>query len=163
MKFLQELILLIFYPRKRNPVRYQLTPAQQRKVMQGCSELNSLIQEVHDNLSDIRNAGSATIHLTKQTHKNNIEGRKSLQQQQQEYERINNELKQISETMRAVRENVARSSQKTIASYNGLKTLQSKVMNLSATESIEEEESKSAEVVQFPVARTKLDTPSRQL
>lgn len=148
MKFLQDLILAILLPRKsRVPVKFKLTKAQQRKVLKDCYELNSLIQEVHGNLSDIRHAGKTTTQLTKQSHKTSLKGRQSLIAQQKECERINQELKKISEDMRAVRENVAITSQKTIYSYNGLKNLQCNVLSTPVVESSQEATEKSAEII----------------
>ena len=133
MKVLCELIVAILMPRRASrPVRFELSKAQQKHVLKQCRELNLLIQEVHDNLSDIRAAGSATSRLTKETHANKLRGSKKLRQQQAECERINDELKKVSEEMRAVRKNVALASQKTILTVNKVKHLEDKVTHMSA-------------------------------
>ena len=139
MKFLQDLIIAYLLPHKaRQPVRFKLTAAQQQQVVEQCEELNSLIQEVHENLSDIRRAGSVTSQLTKKTQEHNIRGRNTLKQQQLECERINDGLRKISEEMRAVRRNVSISSQKTYLTHNRLKTLESKVDQVATQPSSEQ-------------------------
>lgn len=136
MKFFQELVIAIFMPRKPvKTVRFNLSQAQQSRVVRQCQEINSMIQEVHENLSSIRQAGTTTIQLTKETHANNIKGRNTLRQQQKECERINSELKKISEDMRAVRENIKASSQKAFLTANRMKQLEDKVVTVTQTSS----------------------------
>lgn len=156
MKFLQQLIFAIFLPRKkRQPVRFQLSKDQQRKVVQDCQEINLLIREIHGNLADIRAAGKATSKLTKRSHDTNVAGRKNLQQQKLECERINGELKKIADDMRAVRENVALTSQKAYRSLNQAKLLESKVVNITAQSNVKDQDEvvEQADVIQFPAAK----------
>ena len=133
MKFLQDLIIAIFLPRKTTrSVHFRLSKAQQNRVVRQCQEINSMIQEVHDNLSDIRRAGTTTSRLAKETHAKHLKGRNSLRRQQKECERINGELKKISDDMRAVRENIAMASQKTFLTVNRARELDKTVLAMSS-------------------------------
>lgn len=125
-------MIAIFLPRKNTPsVQYRLSAAQQHRVMRQCEEINALIQQVHVNLSDIRRAGSATSRLARETHHKQLQGRKSLRQQHLECERINSELRKISEEMRTVRHNVAQASRKSYLAMNRVRQLDSTVATMS--------------------------------
>lgn len=133
MKFLQDLMIAIFLPRKTTrSVHFQLSEAQQNRVVRQCEEINSMIQEVHTNLSHIRQAGSTTSRLARETHAKHVRGRNSLRRQQEECERINGELKKISDNMRAVRENVALASRKSFLTVNRSRELEKTVASISA-------------------------------
>ncbi len=131
-------MIAIFMPRKKNPsVQYRLSKAQQNRVVRQCEEINSLIREVHDNLSDIRRAGTATSQLARETHAKHLKGRHSLRQQQLECERINSELRKITEDMRAVRENVARASQHSYLTVNRARELEKNVSAMAAPQPVD--------------------------
>lgn len=133
MNFFQKLMIAIFLPRKASPsVRYQLSPAQQNRVVRQCEEINALIQEVHVNLSDIRHAGSVTSRVAHETHHKQLQGRQTLRQQQKECERINGELRKISEEMRAVRKNLTLTSRRGFATMNRARDLDHRVKAMSA-------------------------------
>ena len=129
-------MIAIFLPRKTTrAVNFRLSKAQQNRVVRQCEEINSMIREVHDNLSDIRKAGTATSRLARETHAKHLKGRNSLRRQQQECERINGELKKISDDMRAVRENVTQASRKSFLTVNRARELEKTVAAMSATSS----------------------------